>query len=292
MRWIKLGTHIADHARLLAAGAVGRDLYVWGLTYSGKHETDGELPMVAVLTSAWGAGGQANIKVANTLVDVGLWARTDTGFTSLRWAEQGNETKTSLSEKREAAKARKFAKGSREPSANFSRTNTELLANEQRTITKGSTSMSLLDSGSDLGSGSYVCASARDDPPDWWDAALGTIEMNTGIALPSGEAWLRYSGHRDGKGLQVTRKDAMYWLTTVIVPELRNARAETARRDARDGERTAAFVRERHGPEVKPLPSVTPLMRERDQWEKTAATPAEQAASAAQLQKLLGGVGR
>ena len=136
--------------------------------------------------------------------------------------------------------------------------------------------------------------SATEDsgPPDWWEPALATIHMSTGIELPSAEAWLRYAGHRSGKGIATSTRDAQYWLTTVMVPEVRNAKAEAARRDARDGERTAAFVRERHGPEVKPLPSVTPLMRERDAWVKTAATPEEQAASARELQKLLGGIGR
>lgn len=138
-----------------------------------------------------------------------------------------------------------------------------------------------LISGSDLASG----------PPAWFGTALDVIEMGTGEKLPPGEAWLRYDGHRAGKGIEPTAKDAQYWLTTVMVPELRKARDETARRNARDGERTAAFVRERHGPEVKPLPSVAPLMRERDEWERTAASPEEQAAAAANLSKLLGKVG-
>jgi hypothetical protein len=128
-------------------------------------------------------------------------------------------------------------------------------------------------------------------PPAWFGTALDVIEMNTGEKLPAGEAWLRYDGHRAGKGIEPTAKDAQYWLTTVMVPELRKARDETARRNASDEKRTAAFVRERHGPEVKPLPSVAPLMRERDEWERTAASPEEQAAMAANLSKLLGRVG-
>jgi hypothetical protein len=62
MDWIKKRTHVIDHPRFLEAGAVARDLYDWGMLYSGEHELDGELPMVAVMLSAWGAGGKGNVK--------------------------------------------------------------------------------------------------------------------------------------------------------------------------------------------------------------------------------------
>lgn len=45
-----------------------------------SHETGGHLPMAVVLTSTWGAGGRANAKVADHLVSVGLWSRTDDGY--------------------------------------------------------------------------------------------------------------------------------------------------------------------------------------------------------------------
>lgn len=291
MKWIKFGTHAVDHPRFLEAKAEGRDLYVWGLAYAGKHETDGELPMVAVLASPWGAGGAANVKVASHLVTIGLWARTDAGFQILRWAEQGNQTKSSLSEKRDAAKARKEKYSVREKFADGSR---ELSANERRTNASGSMSMSKSLSESGYGSP----ASAPDhqvevvvpagSAPEWFATAIEVIAMGTGVQLPVAESWLRYDGHREGKGLARTPKDAQYWLTTVMVPEVR----ETKRRDDRDGERTKAFVQQRSGPEVKPLPSVMPLVRERERWEREAATPEQSAEAAANLRRLLGGVGR
>lgn len=108
--------------------------------------------------------------------------------------------------------------------------------------------------------------------------------MGTGIALPVAEAWLRYDGHRAGKGIAPTAKDAQYWLTTVMVPEAR----EVARRNARDGERTQAFVQQRSGPEVKPQDS-RKQFREREAWEREAGPP--DAATAERMRKLLGKVG-
>lgn len=107
MNWVKVLTHIRDHERFLLAGPVARDLWLWGMLYAGGFETDGEIPMVAVMSAAWGEGGQANVVVAAKLVEVGLWERTDAGYRVLRWAEQGNATRAELEAEREAAKARR-----------------------------------------------------------------------------------------------------------------------------------------------------------------------------------------
>ncbi len=147
MLWVKKGTHVIDHPRFLEAGPIGRDLWDWGMLYAGAHETDGELPMVAIISSPWGAGGKANIKVAAKLVTIGLWERTDEGFRICRWAEQGNQTKAQIATDRSAARERK-ARGARErkaaPGSGMVR------ANSERTNTKvpTSTSYSSSESGS------------------------------------------------------------------------------------------------------------------------------------------------
>lgn len=296
MKWIKLGTHAVDHPRFLEAKAEGRDLYVWGLAYSGKHETDGELPMVAVLASPWGAGGSANVKTASHLVAIGLWARTDTGFLILRWAEQGNQTKTSLSEKREEGRKRKAEWDERKRNSVGNGVTHSVRNGVSNAVSnaKGSKSMSLsVSSGYGSPASEPVPAPVtvevpEGSAPEWFATAIEVIAMGTGVSLPVAESWLRYDGHREGKGLARTPKDAQYWLTTVMVPEAR----EVLRRSSADRERTAAFVQQRSGPEVKPLPSVTPLVRERERWEREAATPEQSAEAAANLRKLLGGVGR
>lgn len=230
MKWIKLGTHIVDHEKFLAVGAVGRDLFVWGLTYCGKHETDGEIPMVAVLASPWGAGGAANIKVASALVTAGLWARTNTGFLSLKWAEQGNETKTSLSEKREAAKARKDRRPVREKFADGSR---ELSANEQRTNAEGFKSVSLSLSGSGSLPAERETPAVSTAPgapmPEWFNGACEAAAMVLGGEVDSRPArWAEYETSRDRKGWAMGHKDAVGWLSTVL-------RTERERKSTRGG---------------------------------------------------------
>lgn len=160
MDWVKEGTQVIDHPKFLEAGPIARDLWEWGMKYSGKHELDGELPMVAVLSSAWGAGGSGNIVPAQQLVEIGLWERTDAGFRILRWEEQGNLTRAQIAEGREAARSRMKRRRSDPPPplagcsldvrANFDVRSPELLANERRTNADVPTSTSP----SDLGSGS------------------------------------------------------------------------------------------------------------------------------------------
>jgi hypothetical protein len=151
MDWVKLRTHVIDHPRFLEVGTAARDLWTWGMLYSGEHELDGKLPMVSVMTSAWGRGDRANVKLASTLVEAGLWERTENGYLILRWSEQGNLTKAQLSADREAARSRKKTKGS-----------PELLPNESRTSEKVPTSTSNSLSCSDLPEGESAREGAED----------------------------------------------------------------------------------------------------------------------------------
>lgn len=121
MNWIREHCHVVDHPRFTASGPTGRDLWHWGMLFSGKHETDGELLLSDVLATPWGAGGKKNIVVAQKLVDVGLWERTDTGYRILRWSEMGNPTKAELEvkrkEERDGRKVRRSRSGSVPPPA-------------------------------------------------------------------------------------------------------------------------------------------------------------------------------
>lgn len=112
--------------------------------------------------------------------------------------------------------------------------------------------------------------------------------MNTGVILPVAEAWLRYDGHRAGKGIAPTTKDAQYWLTTVMVPEAR----ELLRRESRDKDRDKVFAGERAAKlGVAPKPEDSrKAFRERDDWAKTAGPP--DPATAERMRKLMGGLGR
>lgn len=238
--YVKLRTHIVTHERFLEAGAAARDLYVWGMLYAGQLETDGAIPMVALLASPWGAGGKSNIKLAQRLVDVGLWERTDKGFVVLRWTEQGNATKAELQAAREAARERMRRRRSpeaRSPDvrANFERTHDELPVGEVPSFTSTC-----------IGSGSRE--GVQGERPAWFDDAVATVEMNTGQKIDVGKAWLRYEGHRTKERKPMSAADARYWLVTVDVREAERDQAEARRRDAADRSR-------REGPPQAPKPS-------------------------------------
>ncbi len=91
-------------------------------------------------------------------------------------------------------------------------------------------------------------------PPAWFGEALETVEVQTGEKLRPPDSWLRYSGHRAGKGIAANQQDAVYWLATVMVPEARRERrAESDKRD-----RDAKFDAERAGRHSKFAPAETP----------------------------------
>lgn len=152
--YVKKRTHIINHVRFLEAGAVARDLYDWGMLWSGQQETDGEIPTMAVIASPWGAGGKKNLPVAEKLIAVGLWEKTSTGYRVCRWAEQGNVTKAELVAKREFDRTRKAAQ--RANAKRVSDESPERLSNDCPTGTPSGFPTSLSSSpssGSDLRGG-------------------------------------------------------------------------------------------------------------------------------------------
>lgn len=207
MDYVIARTHVIDHERFLDAGPHARDLWTWGMLYAGAHETDGELPMSAVLASPWGYGGRANIRLATKLVEVGLWERTERGFRVCRWAEQGNKTRAQLEEAREAARKKKAAQRSR-----FSKKPDE---NENCPPgTEGGTpqgspedvlnSPSYSLSGSDLSGRSDLPARSPSPPepasvapPSWAAPAVDAVEMATGERIDLGTAWAKYQATRE-----------------------------------------------------------------------------------------------
>ena len=79
--------------------------------------------------------------------------------------------------------------------------------------------------------------SSADPPPKWFADVVAAVELATVVDLRVPDCWLRYAGHRAEKGKKPSANDARYWLTTVMVPEAR----EATRRAARDRERDARF---------------------------------------------------
>lgn len=226
--YIKLRTHIVTHERFLEAGPVARDLYVWGMLYAGHLETDGSIPMVALLAAPWGSGGKSNIRVAAKLVDLGLWERTDKGFRVLKWSEQGNATKAFLESKREEDRKRK-ALARAEKAARLA----GVSARTPPGVTVGVPPDSLpCSSYSPSGSGSSEGVQGE-RPPDWFAVgAVATVEM-AGLKVDDvGLRWLEYVASRQRKSWPMNHGDAVGWLTSVLRTEARAAREGRGKRGA------------------------------------------------------------
>lgn len=93
---------------------------------------------------------------------------------------------------------------------------------------------------------SLAGGSSADPPPKWFADVVASVELSCMVDLRVPDCWLRYAGHRGEKGKKPSANDARYWLTTVMVPEAR----EAVRRAARDRERDAKF--KNHAPKVDP----------------------------------------
>ncbi len=91
--------------------------------------------------------------------------------------------------------------------------------------------------------------------PIWFSAAIETVETQTGETLRPPDSWLRYSGHRAGKGVSMGQQDAVYWLTTVMVPESRKERRAESDKRERDAKWDRDRQRQRAGPEPPPKPT-------------------------------------
>lgn len=89
-----------------------------------------------------------------------------------------------------------------------------------------------------------VLADPASPEPSWWADVIGTIGQGTGVDLPPREAWLRYAGHRASKDRPAERRDAVHWLTTVMVKEAREIRDKARHQRERD----AKFDKLRAGP--------------------------------------------
>jgi hypothetical protein len=76
--------------------------------------------------------------------------------------------------------------------------------------------------------------SSPETAPPWFAGVVEAVGMATLVDLRPADCWLRYHGHRAGKGKRVDPNDARYWLTTVMVPEARKEAKEAARQRERD----------------------------------------------------------
>ncbi len=253
MIYAKVDVKLRDHVRAQRAGAA-MSTWLWALLYAVEQETDGVVPEVA-LRLAW-AGEKEARRHADLLVAVGLWEAHEDGWHICRF-ETKNATRAEVAQRRKETRDRvaKF-RGNAVGNADCNALHTPL----RDVLVTPSTSGDVPGSGSGSGSESESRSDPPDrsgGPPEWFGLALGTVEMQTGETLRPTDSWLRYSGHRAGKGIAPTQQDAVYWLTTVMVPEARRERAEATRQRERD----AKFDKARAGPsnDAPPAPYHRPF---------------------------------
>mgnify|MGYP000210975983 CR=1 FL=1 len=83
--WVRLDTGLPDHPKFLALIGDKKKgaalLYCMGLSYCGRHESDGFIP-AAALPFIHGTRSEAD-----ALVDVGLWHHTAGGYEVNDWRE-------------------------------------------------------------------------------------------------------------------------------------------------------------------------------------------------------------
>lgn len=116
MSWVKIDDHANEHRKQVAAGPVACWLWACGLMYANRQPTrDGFIPVGVV--SMLFAG--ANKKLAEKLVEVGLWEATDGGYRVHDYHDyQPTQEETDERRSRRVERARKgaAARWSKEPS--------------------------------------------------------------------------------------------------------------------------------------------------------------------------------
>lgn len=278
-----IDVNITTHPKAFAAGVEAMGLWLWGMAHARQQKTKGGLSRAAVL-GAW--GGRKNAALAKRLVDAGLWVATDDGWEIWNFDKKGAGRTTSSAERMRRLRDKRKGSGGDGVTPDVTDGDASLPVTS---VTSCSTSNSL-SSGSDLGSDARAAG-----PPPWFGDVLGVIAMGTGVELSAAPSWLRYEGHRAGKGIEPSPKDAQYWLTTVLVREVLEEREKLQHRADReakwDKERKDAPPKPYLVADTKPAPyhGVNPKQdAEREAWAKGGAGTAEQRAAASQAMAKLG----
>jgi predicted house-cleaning NTP pyrophosphatase (Maf/HAM1 superfamily) len=101
--WIRLDTTLGDHPKMLALMEGRRHkaalAYIFGLTYSGRHELDGFIPSSALPFI------HATKADASALIEVGMWAETRGGYQINGWSDFQVSNEESRARRDKAQKA-------------------------------------------------------------------------------------------------------------------------------------------------------------------------------------------
>jgi len=120
MTWVLVDDKVRNHPKVLAAGPLAAWQWVAGLGYASEFLTDGFIPKAALRALVPNQPHKTTLRLAEVLVDVGLWERADGGYRIHDYHDY-QPTAARVREKRDAAKARKDAWKERTQNANGTR---------------------------------------------------------------------------------------------------------------------------------------------------------------------------
>jgi hypothetical protein len=110
MDWIRLDVDVLTDPKVMGTGWEGAILYLWGLTYAGKHETDGLIPEPALeAVPRW---LKRPAVIATNLVAAGLWETAKDGWKIHNFTKR-QPTKAELDARRKAEDDRRRAEADR-----------------------------------------------------------------------------------------------------------------------------------------------------------------------------------
>ena len=165
MAWVRIDDHFTEHPKLVQAGPLGVAMQIAALCYANRHLTDGELPANIVArfmpTVCYDPETGEEITwrdVADRLVEIGIWHKTDGGYLIHDYLEY-QPSKADVEAERAAARER-MARIRSKRKANQSRSSDDVRANTERSSPSPNPNIEEDDD-------KYTRARARGDDPEW-----------------------------------------------------------------------------------------------------------------------------
>lgn len=292
-----IDVNIVTHDKAIAAGTEAMGLWLYGRAWAEVHSPDEGIIPERVALGAWHASHNASL--VERLCAAGLWIKLDSGGYQIHNFSKKRPKRASSKErtKRYREKKKSVTGASHQTSHGASHT--------KRVVTSPSisisTSISSSEGESERESGEMLVEPEAKDRPStvrYREAYCRGITTGKGSPYiwPGGE-WAdgdlaqiitAHSAKRRGHVL-----DAFIESTAKAFAEAAIASGDDLKYWSHLAPKGCKNWLNANGFIPKPrVPDATPILRERDEWERTAATPEEQAANAEQLQRLLSGVGR
>lgn len=231
-----LDVHFDEHPKFATLPLEAFGLMACAIAYCNRVLTDGFVPEKTV--RGFGSDGRGP-KVAAALVDLGIWARVDGGYSIVGYLDH-NPSRADIEKKRSDAKKRaEYSRRRRStPAAHAQRTHAERAAHAHRTFEKRAEPAPDSDSDSDSDSereSAHACARATHDgdgvperhadsaPADWAADVVASVEMATGRKLEDLPlCWAKFVAWADRERRPADARSWRFWVTRELDRERRD----------------------------------------------------------------------